>query len=33
MKNISDKIQPLNDYENNTVVFDNMLLSKQESNI
>ena len=28
----SDKIQPLNEYEN-SVVFDDMLLSKQESNI
>ena len=29
---ISDEIQPLNEYENSTVVFDDMLLSKQESN-
>ena len=29
----SDEIQPLNDYENSVVVFDDMLLSKQESNI
>ena len=29
----SDKIQPLEHYENSTVVFDDMLLSKQESNI
>ena len=29
----SDAIQPLNGYENSTVVFDDMLLSKQESNI
>ena len=29
----SDEIQPLNDYENNIVVFDDMLPSKQESNI
>ena len=28
----SDEIQPLNEYENSTVVFDDMLLSKQESN-
>ena len=29
----SDEIQPLIEYENSTVVFDDMLLSKQESNI
>ena len=29
----SDEIQPLENYENSTVVFDDMLLSKQESNI
>ena len=29
----SDEIQPLEQYENSTVVFDDMLLSKQESNI
>ena len=29
----SDEIQPLEHYENSTVVFDDMLLSKQESNI
>ena len=29
----SDKIQPLSEYENSTVVFDDMLISKQESNI
>ena len=29
----SDEIQPLHEYENNIVVFDDMLLSKQESNI
>ena len=29
----SDEIQPLNQYENSVVVFDDMLLSKQESNI
>ena len=29
----SDEIQPLDHYENSTVVFDDMLLSKQESNI
>ena len=29
----SDKIQPLEHYENSTVVFDDTLLSKQESNI
>ena len=29
----SDKNQPLENYENSTVVFDDMLLSKQESNI
>ena len=29
----SDEIQPLENYENTTVVFDDMLLSKQESNI
>ena len=29
----SDKIQPIENYDNNTVVFDDMLLSKQESNI
>ena len=29
----SDEIQPLNEYENSVVVFDDMLLSKQESNI
>ena len=28
----SDEIQPLNEYENSNVVFDDMLLSKQESN-
>ena len=28
----SDEIQPLENYENSTVVFDDMLLSKQESN-
>ena len=28
-----DEIQPLANYENSTVVFDDMLLSKQESNI
>ena len=28
----SDKIQPLNEYANSTVVFDDMFLSKQESN-
>ena len=28
----SDEIQPLNEYENSTVVFDDMMLSKQESN-
>ena len=28
----SDEIHPLEHYENSTVVFDNMLLSKQESN-
>ena len=30
---ISNEIQPLENYENNTVVFDEMLLSKQEINI
>ena len=29
----SDEIQALENYENSTVVFDDMLLSKQESNI
>ena len=29
----SDEIQPLENYENSTVVFDDMLLSKQQSNI
>ena len=29
----SDEIEPLEKYENNTVVFDDMLLSKQESNL
>ena len=29
----SDEIQPLEHYENSPVVFDDMLLSKQESNI
>ena len=29
----SDEIQPLENFENSTVVFDDMLLSKQESNI
>ena len=29
----SDEIEPLENYENSTVVFDDMLLSKQESNI
>ena len=29
----SEEIQSLNEYENRTVVFDDMLLSKQESNI
>ena len=29
----SDEIQPLNEYENSTVVLDGMLLSKQENNI
>ena len=29
----SDQIEPLEHYENSTVVFDDMLLSKQESNI
>ena len=29
----SDEIQPLHEYENSVVVFDDMLLSKQESNI
>ena len=29
----SDEIQPLDEYENSVVVFDAMLLSKQESNI
>ena len=29
----SDEIQPLNEYENSVVVFNDMLLSKQESNI
>ena len=32
-KNISDEIQPLNEIENTSVVFDDMLLTKQESNI
>ena len=27
----SDELQTLNEYKNNTVVFDDMLLSKQES--
>ena len=31
MRNISDKIQPVNEYENSTVVFDEMLPSKQEN--
>ena len=30
---ISDEIEPLEKYENSTVVFDDMLLSKQNSNI
>ena len=30
---ITDEIQPLENYGNSTVVFDDMLLSKQESNI
>ena len=30
---ISDEFQPLEHYENSTIVFDDMLLSKQESNI
>ena len=30
---ISDEIEPLEQYENSTVVFDDKLLSKQESNI
>ena len=29
----SDEIKPLQNYENSTIVFDDMLLSKQESNI
>ena len=29
----SDEIEPLENYENSTVVFDDMLLSKQASNI
>ena len=29
----SDEIQPLNEFENSTVVFDDMLLSNQKSNI
>ena len=29
----SDEIQPLNEYEDRTVAFDDMLLSKQESKI
>ena len=29
----SDELQPLEPYENSTVVFDDMLLSKQKSNI
>ena len=29
----SDEMQSLNEYENSVVVFDDMLLSKQESNI
>ena len=29
----SDEIQPLENYENSTVVFDDKLLTKQESNI
>ena len=29
----SDEIQPLNEYEKSVVIFDDMLLSKQESNI
>ena len=29
----SDEMQPLHEYENSTVVFDDMLLTKQESNI
>ena len=29
----SDEFQPLNDYEKSVVVFDDMLLTKQESNI
>ena len=29
----SDEIQPLQNYENSNVVFDDMLLSKQENNI
>ena len=33
IKNTSDAIQPLDEYENSTVVIDKMLLSKQESNI
>ena len=32
-RNTIDAIQPLDEYENSTAVFDNMLLSKQESNI
>ena len=32
-KNISDKIQPLNEHENSTVVSDDKFLSKQESKI
>ena len=30
---VSDEIQPLEIYENSAVVFDEMLLSKQETNI
>ena len=30
---MSDEIEPLEKYENSTVVFDDMLLSKQKSNI
>ena len=29
----SDEIEPLGNYENSTVVFDDMLLSKQKSNV
>ena len=32
-KNITDEIQLLNEYEYSTVVFDDIVLSKQESNI